>query len=180
MHEFYDARSCRMVVHGNHYDSTYSMSLKMAQTHNYTSKYQSFVNMLQIGRNVFCNEREKNRPVYIYYIYIYVYVCICVCVCICICICITPVKYERDLRNLTWFWKCMNYQNGDINERSLSNPHHGASEISLIARFMGPTWGPSGADRTQVGPMLAPWTLLSGILRLVANALCIVCFRQRV
>ena len=31
-----------------------------------------------------------------------------------------------------------------------------------IARFMGPTWGPSGADKTQVGPMLAPWTLLSG------------------
>ena len=27
---------------------------------------------------------------------------------------------------------------------------------------MGPSWGPSGADRTQVGPMLAPWTLLSG------------------
>ena len=34
---------------------------------------------------------------------------------------------------------------------------------SLIARFMGPTWGPSGADRTQMGPMFAPWTLLSGI-----------------
>ena len=32
---------------------------------------------------------------------------------------------------------------------------------ALIARFVGPTWGPSGADRTQVGPMLAPWTLLS-------------------
>ena len=31
-----------------------------------------------------------------------------------------------------------------------------------IARFMGPTWSPSGANRTQVGPMLAPWTLLSG------------------
>ena len=29
---------------------------------------------------------------------------------------------------------------------------------------MGPTWDPSGADRTQVGPMLAPWTLLSGVL----------------
>ena len=28
---------------------------------------------------------------------------------------------------------------------------------------MGPTWGPSGADRTQVGPMLASWTLLSGL-----------------
>ena len=34
---------------------------------------------------------------------------------------------------------------------------------SLIAKFMGPTWGPSGADRTQVGPMLATWTLLSGM-----------------
>ena len=33
---------------------------------------------------------------------------------------------------------------------------------TLIARFMGPTWGPSGAERTQVGPMLAPWILLSG------------------
>ena len=33
---------------------------------------------------------------------------------------------------------------------------------TLIARSMGPTWGPSGADRTQVDPMLAPWTLLSG------------------
>ena len=31
---------------------------------------------------------------------------------------------------------------------------------ALIANFMGPTWGPSGADRTQVGPMLAPWNLL--------------------
>ena len=29
---------------------------------------------------------------------------------------------------------------------------------------MGPTWGSSGADRTQVGPMLAPWTLLSGLV----------------
>ena len=35
-----------------------------------------------------------------------------------------------------------------------------ASTTSQIAMFMGPTWDPSGADRTQVGPMLAPWTLL--------------------
>ena len=34
----------------------------------------------------------------------------------------------------------------------------------LIAKFMGPTKGPSGADRIQVGPMLAPWTLLYGIM----------------
>ena len=35
--------------------------------------------------------------------------------------------------------------------------------ISQIARFMGPTWGPPGSCRPQMGPMLAPWTLLSGI-----------------
>ena len=30
---------------------------------------------------------------------------------------------------------------------------------TLIARFMGSTWGPSGAGRTQVGPMLGPMNL---------------------
>ena len=29
---------------------------------------------------------------------------------------------------------------------------------------MGPTWGPPGPCRTQLGPMLAPWTLLSGAI----------------
>ena len=41
---------------------------------------------------------------------------------------------------------------------------------SLIASVMGPTWGPSGADMTQVGLMLAPWILLSGmLLRLISS-----------
>ena len=38
----------------------------------------------------------------------------------------------------------------------------GCERAPLIPRFMGPTWGPSGTDRTQLGPMLAPWILLSG------------------
>ena len=29
-------------------------------------------------------------------------------------------------------------------------------QAALIARFMGLTWGPPGADRTQVGPRFAP------------------------
>ena len=33
-----------------------------------------------------------------------------------------------------------------------------------IARFMGSTWDPPGSCRPQMGPMLAPWTLLSGSL----------------
>ena len=35
---------------------------------------------------------------------------------------------------------------------------------SQIARFMGPTWGPPGSCRTQMGPMLAPRTLLLGFI----------------
>ena len=31
-----------------------------------------------------------------------------------------------------------------------------------IARLMGPTWGPLGSYRPQMGPMWAPWNLLSG------------------
>ena len=30
------------------------------------------------------------------------------------------------------------------------------SKAPLMARFMGSTWGPSGTDRTQMDPMLAP------------------------
>ena len=31
-----------------------------------------------------------------------------------------------------------------------------------IAKFMASTWAPPGSCRPQMGPMLAPWTLLSG------------------
>ena len=40
----------------------------------------------------------------------------------------------------------------------------------LIARFMEPTCGPSGADRTRVGPMLVPWTFLSRTAALTNTA----------
>ena len=36
--------------------------------------------------------------------------------------------------------------------------------ISQIAEFMGPTWGPPGSCRPQMGPMLASLTLLSGMI----------------
>ena len=38
----------------------------------------------------------------------------------------------------------------------------GNTESLQIAWFMGPTWGPPGSWRPQMGPMLAPWTLFSG------------------
>ena len=37
------------------------------------------------------------------------------------------------------------------------------SKWSKIAKFIWPTWGPSGCCRPQVGHMLAPWNLLSGM-----------------
>ena len=39
-------------------------------------------------------------------------------------------------------------------------------DMPQIAKFMRPTWGPSGLYRPQMGPMLAPWTLLSGAVSL--------------
>ena len=36
------------------------------------------------------------------------------------------------------------------------------SKTTQIGKFMGPTWGPPGSCWPQLGPMLAPWTLLSG------------------
>ena len=62
---------------------------------------------------------------------------------------------------VTKIWSCL----GPPLEVLLNGPNYiwpGSSDGTLIARFVGPTWGPSGADRTQVGPMLDPWTLLSG------------------
>ena len=50
----------------------------------------------------------------------------------------------------------------DIFLRYMAKDYHWKGMETLITRFLGPTWGPSGADRTQVGPMLAPWTLSSG------------------
>ena len=35
-------------------------------------------------------------------------------------------------------------------------------KVTQITKFMGPTWGPPGSCRPQMGPMMAPWALLSG------------------
>ena len=42
---------------------------------------------------------------------------------------------------------------------------------SPIARFMGPTRGPPASCQPRMGPMLGPWTLLSGLLLLIASVL---------
>ena len=58
------------------------------------------------------------------------------------------------------FWHSRRYPfKININRQSA-----GCMHLTLIARFVGPTRGPQGDNRTQVGPMLAQIILLSGLL----------------
>ena len=41
--------------------------------------------------------------------------------------------------------------------------YHRFCRVSQIAGFMWPTWGPPGSCQPQMGSMLAPWILLSGM-----------------
>ena len=67
--------------------------------------------------------------------------------------------------------------------RSSCNEWHGGKQVitqslmffgitTQIAKFMGPAWGPPGSCRPQMGPMLAPWTLLSGRPQNLHHMLC--------
>ena len=49
----------------------------------------------------------------------------------------------------------------------IPDPGSTVCQSAQIARSMGPTWGPLGSCRPQVGPILAPWTSLS---------ICISCY----
>ena len=70
-------------------------------------------------------------------------------------------------------------------ESNLTTSAHAFSSITcvqrlpLITRFVGPTWGPPGAGRTQVGPMWAKWTLLSGTLKITTTSPGIQCVEIR-
>ena len=64
----------------------------------------------------------------------------------------------------TWFGSSNNSTCVRLWTHKRQSIHQGQGQdfwsITLIARFMVPTWGPSGANRTQVSPMLSPWTYL--------------------
>ena len=62
---------------------------------------------------------------------------------------IDPAATQMSVCRHTWRTTFPNYSLGISWQFNMASRH-------LKARFMGPTWGPSGADRTQVGPMLAP------------------------
>ena len=49
-----------------------------------------------------------------------------------------------------------------LNLSPRTNAWSAVTIYTQIAKPMGPTWGPTGSCRPKMGPMMAPWTLLSG------------------
>ena len=66
-------------------------------------------------------------------------------------------------------WLINLYSAGSVDIRDMNLVIRCNVITSLIARFMGPTWGPPGSCRPQMGPMLALWTLLSGLETLLVS-----------
>ena len=74
---------------------------------------------------------------------------------------LSDMQTKQPLTHFGWIPNCY-YQTKRLSGKSWTRfCGDQLSVIPLIARFMGSTLGSSEADRTQVGPMLAPWTLLS-------------------
>ena len=65
--------------------------------------------------------------------------------------------------NLPW-------ANGLNNTFAMQKQCWRTAALPQIAKFTGPTWGQHGSSRPQMGPMLAPWTLLSGTPLCANNA----------
>ena len=69
--------------------------------------------------------------------------------------------------NLSVFYHVLGHRwpNKRVQSYILGRPVYTDTQLhshTQIAKFMGPTWGPPGSCRPQMGPMLAPWTLLLG------------------
>ena len=80
---------------------------------------------------------------------------------------LTACYHSSDHDKLEMFWFCIYsallISRGNFSPQNSGMTAHGSTaRATLIARLMVPTCGPSRADRTQMGPMWAPWTLLSG------------------
>ena len=64
-------------------------------------------------------------------------------------------KYLGTTQNIVSFIKTLDWFQTTLNQPWYSKVY------TQIVKFMGPTWGPPGSSRPQMGLMLAPWTLLS-------------------
>ena len=80
------------------------------------------------------------------------------------------LRLNKRLGKQSWGWwfETLSHLLWRHRETILGFPHSNVTnsgEINVttqIANSMGPTWGPPGSCRPQMGSMLVPWTLLSG------------------
>ena len=81
------------------------------------------------------------------------------------CILISAVLVSIKIHKLVILLQLLAW--GYLLKHRLENNTH-AEELGAYhipdSKVHGPTWGPPGADGTQVGPMVAPWFLLTGYL----------------
>ena len=73
-------------------------------------------------------------------------------------------SYSTHQKLYTRFEFCCDYEPVHFIHIIYSYPTDTGTIIPQIAIFMGPTWGPPGSCRPQMGHMLARWTLLSGTI----------------
>ena len=78
--------------------------------------------------------------------------------------------YSQNLFQLILFYIFI-YKIWRSNQPPISSSTSIRTFMTQIAKFMGPTWGPPGSCRPPMGPILAPWTLLS------VETLFLVCYR---
>ena len=71
--------------------------------------------------------------------------------------------HQFALNTARWRYNAVNFLTNIYKRHPYSSSVRDCKVWSLIARFMGPTWGSPGSCRPQVGPILAPGTLLSGV-----------------
>ena len=81
-----------------------------------------------------------------------------------------PAQMASNAENVSIWWRhhvMLELKVTHVSKRVLVNNHTDYWGVMGMwhypdSKVHGANMGPSGADRTQVGPMLAPWTLLSG------------------
>ena len=68
--------------------------------------------------------------------------------------------------DVPWYWLLLRWKEHhksiQMDTDKFFTSYHSHYKTAQIAKLMGPTWGPPVSCRPQMGPMLAPRTLLSG------------------
>ena len=74
----------------------------------------------------------------------------------------TKTPQYRSLVRGIYQWIVDSPHTGPIRKKAFPSTDSIMGLRTRVVKFMGPTWGPPGSCRPQMGPMLVPWILVSG------------------